>query len=101
MAIALDARGASIEIVEPTCEADVILVQAEDTPLPQSAGRIPIPQLQPALDRARLGGLGFIALLVAAEPPVPAPAHQRHQRKTGEGRIVPIPVWPPPARTPR
>jgi hypothetical protein len=26
----LDAREASIEIVEPTCEADVILVQAED-----------------------------------------------------------------------
>jgi len=26
----LDAREASIEIVEPTCEADVILVQTED-----------------------------------------------------------------------
>lgn len=61
----LDARGASIEIVEPTCEADVILVQAED--ITAQLNNLTLDPSEPGNDLILL----FADLAELAEDPLP------------------------------
>ena len=61
----LDARGASIEIVEPTCEADVILVQAED--ITAQVNNLTLDPGEPGNDLILL----FADLAELAEDPLP------------------------------
>ena len=87
----LDARDASIEIVEPTCEADVILVQAED--ITAQVNNLTLDPGEPGNDLILL----FADLAKLAEDPLPLTEDQLQgdlARVLGCILAHRSPVWP-------